>query len=209
VSDMNRVEAVALGQTFVQAVATQDFRRIEALFAPQVHFRGLLPSSMREENTAGAAAGWLRRWFGEADRLEALQSTADQVFDRLYVSYRLRTHEPAKGWRLIEQQAYCVVQDGHIADMWLLCSGFRPDPEMSTQTKLSGSNVDAFYDAGDKGCTDGPLDDVAGLLRRMSPGQVLDVHAIAPSVAADLPAWCRLTGHALIGHEGEHYFIRK
>jgi TusA-related sulfurtransferase len=202
-------QEVAVGRFFVEALAAQDFQRIEALFAPQARFRGLLPSRTCEENTAGAATGWLRHWFAEADTIEVLQSTADKVFDRLYLNYRLRTHKPAQGWRLIEQQAYCSVQDGHIADMWLLCSGFRPDPQMSAQMAPSASRADTFYDAGDKGCTDGPLDDIAGLMRQMTPGQVLDVHAVAPSVAADLPAWCRLTGHALIGYEGEHYLIRK
>ncbi|MFZ0544124.1 MAG: hypothetical protein WAM60_01710 [Candidatus Promineifilaceae bacterium] len=119
-------KAVAIGESFLESLAAQDFDQLENLFSPQVRFRALLPPRMVEEKTASAAVSWLRRWFGGADTLEVIQSTSDQVFDRLYLCYRLRTHDPMNGWRVIEQQAYCDMQDGHVADIWLLCSGFRP-----------------------------------------------------------------------------------
>jgi len=202
-------KAIAVGQSFLEALAAQDFDRLAALFAPRVRFRALLPPETCEEKSPEAATGQLRDWFGEADTLQVLQSTADQVFDRLHLAYRLRSHDAANGWQVIEQHAYCDVQNDHIADMWLLCSGFRPDPGMRAPTPLPHFDADAFYDVGAKGCADGPLDDIAGLMRRMSSGQTLEVHAVAPSVAEDLPAWCRLTGHELIDHEGEHYLIRR
>jgi TusA-related sulfurtransferase len=202
-------EVIVAGRSFLESLAAQDFERLETLFAPQVRFRAMVPSTVREGQTAREATNWLRRWFGPADEFQLLQSTADQVFDRLYLHYRLRTHETANGWRVIEQQAYCDVQDGHIVDIWLLCSGFRPDPESQAQTPLPHFNADALYDAGVKGCADGPLEEIAALMRRMSSGQTLEVHAIAPSVAGDLPAWCRMAGHELIRHEGEHYLIRR
>jgi TusA-related sulfurtransferase len=206
---MANEEATAVGQAFLESLAAQDFDRLAALFAPQVRFRALLPPETCEEKSAEAATGQLRDWFGEVDTLQVLHSTADQVFDRLHLAYRLRSHDAANGWQVIEQHAYCDVQDGHIADMWLLCSGFRPDPGMRAATPPSHFNADAFYDVGAKGCADGPLEEIAGMMRRMSPGQTLEVHAVAPSVAEDLPAWCRLTGHELIEHEGEHYLIRR
>ena len=116
-----------VGQSFLAALAAQDFERLETIFAPQVRFRALLPPRTCEERTATAAAGWLQRWFGGADTLQVLQATADPVFDRLHLHYRLRTHDAANGWRVIEQQAYGEVRNGRIADLWLLCSGFRPD----------------------------------------------------------------------------------
>jgi TusA-related sulfurtransferase len=69
--------------------------------------------------------------------------------------------------------------------------------------------ADAFYDAGDLGCAAGPLDEIAAQMRRLAPGQTLEVRASDPSVANDLPAWCRLAGHELAGHEGDHYLIRR
>jgi TusA-related sulfurtransferase len=205
---MNKQD-VALGQLFLESLGAQDFERLEALFAPQVRFRALVPSGLREARTARDAAGWLRHWFGEADVLRVLQSTAGLALDRLYLSYRLQLHEPVDGWSVIEQHAYCSVQEGRIADMWLLCSGFRPDPEMQAPVRQSPFEATAFYDAGSKGCTDGPLDDIAGLLHRMSSGQTLEVHASSPSVAEDLPAWCRMSGQELMAHEGEFFLIRR
>jgi len=69
--------------------------------------------------------------------------------------------------------------------------------------------ADAFYDAGDKGCGDGPLDDIALLMRKMTAGQHLEIRATEPSVAVDLPAWSRLTGNALIRHENDRYLVRR
>ncbi len=70
-------------------------------------------------------------------------------------------------------------------------------------------NADAFYDAGDRGCADGSLDDIAAQMRRLTPGQTLEVRATDPSVATDLPAWCRMVGHELITRDGAHYLIRR
>jgi TusA-related sulfurtransferase len=69
--------------------------------------------------------------------------------------------------------------------------------------------ADAFYDAGDKGCAAGPLDEIAALMRRLAPGQTLEVRATDPSVAGDLPAWCRLAGHELVTRDEDHYLIRR
>ena len=70
-------------------------------------------------------------------------------------------------------------------------------------------SADAFYDAGDQGCAVGPLDEVAAQLRRLAPGQTLEVRATDPSVANDLLPWCRMTGHELITRDGDRYLIRR
>ena len=49
-------------------------------------------------------------------------------------------------------------------------------------------------------------------MKAMPPGAVLDVSAYSAGNLLDVPAWCRLTGHALLAIEmGEpaHFFIRK
>ena len=78
-------------------------------------------------------------------------------------------------------------------------------------TSLLGA--DAFYDAGDRGCAEGPLDAIAGMLRKLQAGQTLEIRATEPSVANDLPAWCRLTGHTLVqsraGSAGDRYLVRR
>ncbi len=124
-------EAKAIGKSFIASLAAQDFQHIESIFEPQVRFRALVPARLCEGNTASEAIDWLRRWFGDADEIRVLQSVASQVFDRLRLNYRLRVHDVLNGWRVIEQQAYGNVQGGQIADLWLICSGFRPDDGMN------------------------------------------------------------------------------
>ena len=68
--------------------------------------------------------------------------------------------------------------------------------------------ADEEWDAGDLGC--GEL--VLGLLVRMAslrPGQILRLVACDPGAQADLPAWCRMTGHVLVSAEHPVYYIRR
>lgn len=69
--------------------------------------------------------------------------------------------------------------------------------------------ADAFYDAGSRGCAEGPLDEIALVLRGLAPGDTLEIRATEPSVAGDLPAWCRLMGHQLVRQEGDRYLVRR
>lgn len=83
------------------------------------------------------------------------------------------------------------------------------DSDSGVRKHMPHYGAAAFYDAGDKGCGDGPLDDIAALIRRMAAGQELEIRATEPSVSVDLPAWCRLTGHHLVKHEGDRYLVRR
>ncbi len=69
--------------------------------------------------------------------------------------------------------------------------------------------ADAFFDAGNKGCADGPMDDIAVLMRTLQSGQTLEIHATDASVAVDLAAWCRMTGNALVEQRGSRYLVRR
>lgn len=86
-------------------------------------------------------------------------------------------------------------------------------PTPTTVTTLASSaplfGADYFYDAGDQGCAFGPLDEIARLMRRLTPGQTLEVHATDPTVAIDLSAWCRMTGHSLVEQQGACYLLRR
>lgn len=68
--------------------------------------------------------------------------------------------------------------------------------------------ADQFYDAGDQGCAAGPMDEIAAIIRKMSPGQTLEIHATDPAVPVDLAAWCRMTGNQLIEERDNHYLIQ-
>lgn len=67
---------------------------------------------------------------------------------------------------------------------------------------------DIEWNAGDLGC--GEL--VLELRRRVraAPGQVFKIIARDPGAPADLPAWCAMTGHPLLGQDVDTcaYWIR-
>lgn len=122
------LENQALGEAFLTALTVRDFDRLEACFHPHIRFRALVPSGIREGTDAQETGAWLRRWFDDADEFQTLDSSSDVVADRLHITYRFRLRKGIE-WQLIEQQGYCIVDDGRIGVMNLLCSGFRPDPD--------------------------------------------------------------------------------
>jgi TusA-related sulfurtransferase len=69
-------------------------------------------------------------------------------------------------------------------------------------------SANQFYDAGDKGCAAGPMDDIAGIMGQMSAGQTLEIFATDAAVSADLSAWCRMTGHQLLEQQNNHYLLQ-
>ena len=141
------------------------------------------------------AAGFVEfeiTWQGDVFSGAPQQSSAAN-FGTLGINFRARKALDAAEWNAALEALAC---------------------EVSTQAEveeLMGSilGADAFYDAGDKGCAEGPLDEIALLVRRLSPGQTLEVRATDPSVASDLPAWCRLAGQELAAHQGDRYLIRR
>jgi hypothetical protein len=192
-------QKIDVGERFLAALRARDFDRIQACFDAQVAFQALVPKGIRPGANAEEATGWLRRWFGEADEFQVLASSTDRVADRLHIAYRIRLHR-YDGWQVIEQHSYCTIKDGLIETMRLLCSGFRPEPGRQPVSQPSQSpavngrdhppqsqlGADAFYDAGALGCAEGPMEEIAALVRQMASGQTLEVHASDPSVAGDL-----------------------
>jgi tRNA 2-thiouridine synthesizing protein A len=67
---------------------------------------------------------------------------------------------------------------------------------------------DDEWDAGDLGCGELVLE-LRMRMARLAPGQVLRLIARDPGAPADLPAWCRLTGHTLVSGEHPVYVIRR
>jgi len=68
--------------------------------------------------------------------------------------------------------------------------------------------IAADWDAGDLGC--GPL--IVGLrheLGQLRGGDLLRVTSLNAGAPADLPAWCRMTGHELVATNHPVHIIRK
>ena len=116
-----------VGQRFVNAVATRDWAALEAVFAPEVCFRALMPirDGFREHRGRDAAARQIEKWFKDGDAHELLESGVSQMQDRIHVRYRIRNHEP-DGWYLVEHHAYLTPGPEGVTACNLICSGFRP-----------------------------------------------------------------------------------
>ncbi len=68
--------------------------------------------------------------------------------------------------------------------------------------------VHDVLDAGGKGCGE-LVFDLMLRMRALAPGQVLRLVATDPGAPHDVPAWCRLTGHALVRADPPCYLIRR
>jgi tRNA 2-thiouridine synthesizing protein A len=68
--------------------------------------------------------------------------------------------------------------------------------------------ADTTWDAGDLGCGELVLQ-LRFRIEQLEPGALLRLVALDPGARADLPAWCRLTGHALVAAEHPVYLIRR
>ena len=68
--------------------------------------------------------------------------------------------------------------------------------------------VDEEWDAGGLGCGELVLE-LKLRLDRMRPGQVIKLIALDPGAPADMPAWCRMTGHTLLHQEPPVYLIER
>ncbi|MET0849848.1 MAG: sulfurtransferase TusA family protein [Candidatus Rokuibacteriota bacterium] len=66
----------------------------------------------------------------------------------------------------------------------------------------------AVWDAGDLGCGDLVLQ-LKMRVDAMAPGEILHLVALDLGAPADLPAWCRLTGHRLVAADHPHYLIQR
>ncbi len=72
----------------------------------------------------------------------------------------------------------------------------------------------AMCDGGDLDCGSGLLLIIRKAMNPLGPRQVLEVRSREISVKEDLPAWCRMVGHRIVGTESApnnytYYFIEK
>ena len=68
--------------------------------------------------------------------------------------------------------------------------------------------MSAEWDAGDLGCGELVLE-LRVRLDAMAPGRILKLIARDAGARADIPAWCRLTGHTLVAEQHPVYRIRR
>jgi hypothetical protein len=117
--------APSIGKRYAAAVAARDESAVAACFTPGVEFRALVPPGLRERTGAREAAALVAGWFADSTELDLVASAAEEVGDRLHVSYRFEGVEDGEPY-VVEHHLYCALTGGLIARADLLCSGFRP-----------------------------------------------------------------------------------
>jgi tRNA 2-thiouridine synthesizing protein A len=81
----------------------------------------------------------------------------------------------------------------------------RGQPEM---TDKNAHEIARHWQAGETGC--GAL--ILGLRReigKVAAGELLQVSALDAGAPADLPAWCRMTGHTMVAADHPTYVLKK
>jgi hypothetical protein len=119
----------AVAGSFVDGLVAQDFAELGGALAADACLRALLPSGLREWAGAEAIARVFARWFGDTEDFELIDASVGEVGGRLHLQWRLRLRAQrlGTGWFTVEQQAYADTDDGgRIAQLDLLCTGFRP-----------------------------------------------------------------------------------
>ena len=126
------VPQFALAGSFLEGLAAQDFARLGGALAAGARLRALLPRGLREWTGGEAVAGQFARWFGDTEDFELVEATLGDVGGRLQLRWRLRLRAErlGAGWFTVEQQAYADAgEDGRIARLDLVCTGYRPEAD--------------------------------------------------------------------------------
>src|SRR5262245_12967057 len=120
-------DPLKLSNGFVDAVVQCDLTALADLVAPDVRVRALLPGGLREIDGVDALVERVDAWFGDGEQVDVVSSGTDEVGHKRHVWWRLQLHKPEWGVgarRVVEQQAYLVVDDGRITRIDLVCTGF-------------------------------------------------------------------------------------
>ena len=181
----------------VAAVAARDVDAIKETLALDARFRYLIPPGPGEVAGAAEVAAKFLEWFGDVDVLNVSSSLVEPIADRISVKYRFRI--PAgQVSEIIEQQAYLDLdEDGRIAAMDLVCSGFRPAGSGADDTEAARHR----FDAGDLGCADGLAREFRRRILAIPLGDVLAIQTSDPAAKEDLPPLARLMGHKVLSVE--------
>lgn len=222
---VERLRVCRIGKDWIQAITDRAPERLERFCQPDVAIHLLTPGRYQKfDNSTDLVANY-RDWFGECSDFRVEHSRVELVGERLGIFYRLLLRRP-RGWYTIEQQLYCTMQDGRIAHLYLLCSGFQP-VGLSGQAALSNAFGEAdasldrdalleFHtDTTNSASTCALLTPaIKSKLREMHSGQVLEVRVDDPTAREDIEAWCRLSGNSLLRmNQGEgpelRFFMKK
>ena len=122
---VERTVAESLGKDWIGSIREGALDRLAQFCSPRVTSRLLLPGGLVSLNTAADLVSRYRDWFDGYTAIRVESSRVSQVGSKLGIFYRLLLQDGGVSER-IEQQLYCIVKDGHVQQLHLVCSGFHP-----------------------------------------------------------------------------------
>ncbi len=138
--------AEAAGARLIAALRAGAFDDLESVFAPDMKFRALLPTRLRECVGATAAADYFRSWFGGEPVLRTQPDGTAYPFKattrcdlvsadvgapaagRVPIQYLLDLDNSAGHCRCEQHAFFTVGPDGRMASFDLVCSGINVVP---------------------------------------------------------------------------------
>jgi cytochrome P450 len=131
-----------LATAIAAAVADRDCVRLAAAVTDTVRLRALLPGGPIEEHGRDAVVARFGSWFADLDAVDLVESAGEAIADRLLIHYRLDLAQRGTRWACT-QTSVCKVNDGRLATIDLLCSGFR---EILGGSEMRNPALDAWGD---------------------------------------------------------------
>ena len=113
-----------LAAAIAAAVAGRDSARLAAAVTGTVRLRALLPGGPAEEHGRDAVVARVGGWFADMDTVDLVESAGAAIADRLLIHDRLGLARRGTRWACT-QTSICKIDDGRLATIDLLCSGFR------------------------------------------------------------------------------------
>ena len=113
-----------LATALATAVAGRDSVQLAAAVTDTVRLRALLPGGPIEEHGRDAVVARFGGWFTGWDTVDLVESAGEAIADRFLIHYRLDLAQRGTRWACT-QTSICKINDGRLATIDLLCSGFR------------------------------------------------------------------------------------
>jgi len=79
---------------------------------------------------------------------------------------------------------------------------------MSEVNRIENLTPDVMFDGGDLDCGSGLILLIRESMLKVPAGGILEMRSSEPTVAGDLPPWCRMVGHEYLGRMDEDRFVR-
>jgi hypothetical protein len=125
-------EPGAVVGSLIEALARRDYEALSMLFAADVRFRALVPSGLREFDTAEDAMEWIRGWSESAAWFDLTDSGVREFAGRQRFWYRFAFDDDGEPVA-VSQEGYAEVASGKVSDLALVCSGVVPTGETHGQ----------------------------------------------------------------------------